>query len=120
MSAVKRANQRLNLVQGSEAWTNDGHIEVNVQSMRIGDTVLVSLPVEPFAELADDVKKRSNAVNTIFSGFSNGHFKYLPTDIAHEEGGYEVGVCVFGPGSADLAVRASLQAIDEVVNDFEQ
>ena len=120
VSAVKRANQRLNLVRGSEAWTHDGHIEVNVQSMRIGDTVLVSLPVEPFAELANDVKKRSNAVNTIFSGFSNGHFKYLPTDIAHEEGGYEVGVCVFGPGSADLTVRASLQAIDEVVNDLGQ
>ena len=120
VSAVKRANQRLNLVKGSEAWTHDGHIEVNVQSMRIGETVLVSLPVEPFAELANDVKKRSNAVNTIFSGFSNGHFKYLPTDIAHEEGGYEVGVCVFGPGSADLTVRASLQAIDEVVNDLGQ
>jgi hypothetical protein len=120
VSAVKRANQRLNLVRGSEAWTHDGHIEVNVQSMRIGQTVLVSLPVEPFAELGNDVKKRSNAVNTIFSGFSNGHFKYLPTDMAHEEGGYEARVCVFGPGSADLAVRASLQAIDDVVNDFKQ
>jgi hypothetical protein len=120
VSAVKRANQRLNLVRGSEAWTHDGHIEVNVQSMRIGETVLVSLPVEPFAELADDVKKRSNAVNTIFSGFSNGHFKYLPTDMAHEEGGYEVRVCVFGPGSADLAVRASLEAIDEVIDDFKK
>ena len=88
--------------------------------MRIGQTVLVSLPVEPFAELGNDVKKHSNAVNTIFSGFSNGHFKYLPTDIAYEEGGYEVRVCVFEPGSADLAVRASLEAIDEVVDDFEK
>ncbi|MDP7674033.1 MAG: hypothetical protein QGI31_04260 [Dehalococcoidia bacterium] len=36
------------------------------------------------------------------------------------KGGYEARVCVFEPGSADLAVRASLQAIAEVVNDFEQ
>ena len=120
VSAVKRANQRLNLVKASEAWTHDGHIELNVQSMRIGETVLVSLPVEPFAELGNDVKKHSNAVNTIFSGFSNGHFKYLPTDMAYEEGGYEVRVCVFEPGSADLAVRASLEAIDEVVNQIKQ
>ena len=45
---------------------------------------------------------------------------HIPTDIAYEEGGYEVRVCVFEPGSADLAVRASLEAIDEVVNDFKQ
>ena len=115
VSAVKRANIQLNTARLSDSQTQDGHIEVNVQSMRIGKTVLVSLPVEPFAELADEVKKRSNAVNTIFSGFSNGHFKYLPTDIAHEEGGYEVKVCVFGPGSAELTIRASLEAIEEVI-----
>ena len=40
--------------------------------------------------------------------------------MAHEEGGYEVRVCVFEPGSADLAVRASLEAIDEVVNQIKQ
>ena len=120
VSAVKRANHSLNFVDSSEAWTHDGHIELNVQSMRIGQTVLVSLPVEPFAELGNDVKKHSHAVNTIFSGFSNGHFKYLPTDMAYEEGGYEVRACVFEPGSADLAVRASLEAIDEVVNQIKQ
>ena len=53
-------------------------------------------------------------MNTIFSGFSNGHINYLPTDIAHEQGGYEIGVCVFAPGSAELAIRASLDAIDDV------
>ncbi len=114
VSDVKRANIRLNVARLSELHTRDGHIEVNVQSMRIGDTVLVTLPVEPFAELADEVKKRSSAANTIFSGFSNGHINYLPTDIAFEEGGYEVRVCVFAPGSAELAIRASLDAIDEV------
>jgi predicted nucleic acid-binding Zn-ribbon protein len=114
VSSVKRANIQLNTVRLSESQTQDGHIEINVQSMRIGETVLVALPVEPFAALADEVKKRSSAVNTIFSGFSNGHFKYLPTDIGHEEGGYETRVCVFAPGAAGLAIEASLDAIDDV------
>jgi hypothetical protein len=114
VSEVTRANIQLNVALLSHRLTENGHIKVNVQSMRIGESVLVSLPVEPFAELADEVKKRSTAVNTIFSGFSNGHINYLPTDLAHEEGGYEVGVCVFAPGSAELAVRASLEVIDDV------
>ena len=88
--------------------------------MRIGESVLVSIPVEPFAELADEIKKRSKTVNTIFSGFSNGHINYLPTDIAHEQGGDEIGVCVFAPGSAELAIRASLDAIDDVTPIYPQ
>ena len=75
VSAVKRANIQLNTARLLDSQAQDGHVEINVQSMRIGETVLVSLPVEPFAELADEVKKRSSAVNTIFSGFSNGHYK---------------------------------------------
>jgi hypothetical protein len=114
VSEVKRANIQLNVARLSHRLTENGHIKVNVQSMRIGESVLVSIPVEPFAELADEVKKRSRVVNTVFSGFSNGHINYLPTDIAYEEGGYEVGVSVFAPGSAELAVRASLEAIDDV------
>ena len=69
VSDVKRANIQLNVARLSDRLTRDGHIEVNVQSMRIGETVLVSIPVEPFAELADAVKQRSNSVNTVFSGF---------------------------------------------------
>jgi hypothetical protein len=114
VSEVKRANIQLNVARLSHRLTENGHIKVNVQSMRFGESVLVSIPVEPFAELADEVKRRSTAENTIFSGFSNGHVNYLPTDIAHEEGGYEIGVCIFAPGSAELAVRASLDAIEDV------
>jgi len=120
VSKVMRANIQLSVARLSDSHTRDWHIEIRVQSMRIGESVLVSIPVEPFVELADEIKKRSSSANTVFSGFSNGHINYLATDMAYEEGGYEVRVCVFEPGSADLAVRASLEAIDEVVNHFKQ
>jgi hypothetical protein len=82
--------------------------------MRIGDAVLVSAPVEPFAELAEEIKKRSNAPNTVFSGFSNGHYAYLTTDMAYEEGGYEVSVTPFAPGSSGLTIEACLEAVDVI------
>ena len=115
VSNVMRANIQLSVARLSDFHTRDGHIEINVQSMRIGETVLVSIPVEPFVELADEVKKRSGSANTVFSGFSNGHINYLATDMAYEEGGYEVGVTVFAPGSAGLTIEASLEAIDDVL-----
>ncbi|MDA1280994.1 MAG: neutral/alkaline non-lysosomal ceramidase N-terminal domain-containing protein, partial [Chloroflexi bacterium] len=100
VSKVMRANIYLNVARNSERYVRDGHITIGIQSMRIGETVLVSAPVEPFAELADEIKRRSGAPNTIFSGFSNGHYAYLTTDMAFEEGGYEVSVTPFAPGSA--------------------
>jgi neutral ceramidase len=115
VSKVMRANIQLSVARLSDINTKDGHIEITVQSMRIGETVLVSIPVEPFVELADSVKKRSGSAKTVFSGFSNGHINYLATDIAFEEGGYEVGVSVFAPGSSELAIGASLKAIDNVL-----
>ena len=115
VSKVMRANIQLSVARLSDTNTHDGHIEITAQSMRIGETVLVSIPVEPFVELAQGVKERSSSANTVFSGFSNGHINYLATDIAFEEGGYEVGVSVFAAGSAELAIEASLEAIDKVL-----
>jgi len=114
VSKVMQANIQLNVARLAAKQQQDGSIPITAQSMRIGEAVLVSIPVEPFAELAEGVKKRSPSANTVFSGFSNGHINYLPTDIAFEEGGYEVGVSVFAPGSADLAIEASLEAIANV------
>jgi hypothetical protein len=115
VSKVMRANIQLSVARLSDSNTKDGHIEINAQSMRIGETVLVSIPVEPFVELAQAVKERSGSANTVFSGFSNGHINYLATDIAFEEGGYEVCVSVFAPGSSELAISASLEAIAGVM-----
>lgn len=114
VSKVMRANIYLNVARNSALYVKDGMINMGIQSMRIGETVLVSAPVEPFAELADEIKKRSGAPNTIFSGFSNGHYAYLTTDMAFEEGGYEVSVTPFAPGAAGLTIEASLEAVDEV------
>ena len=98
----------------AERHGSGGQITIKVQAIRIGETVLVAVPLEPFAEIGLEVKANSPAERTFFSGFSNGHFNYLPTDIGIEEGGYEVDVSPFAAGSAGLVTRASLRAIEQV------
>jgi hypothetical protein len=114
VSRAQKANIALNCALLAERNAQDGHITVSAQAIRIGPAVLVAVPLEPFAEIGMDVKAKSPAGRTFFSGFSNGHFNYLPTDIGIEEGGYEVDVSPFAPGSAGLVTRASLEAIERV------
>ncbi|NQW17131.1 MAG: neutral/alkaline non-lysosomal ceramidase N-terminal domain-containing protein [Chloroflexi bacterium] len=117
VSRVMRSNINLNIARMVELIRVGDIITLRMQAIRIGNTVLVTMPVEPFAELGALVKERSVADNTVFSGFSNGHYNYLPTTNAYEEGGYEVRVSFFAPGSADLAVDACLEAIEQVWTD---
>ena len=114
VSRAKRANVALNVSRNSEGFRKGDVIPVRVQAIRIGNAVLVTMPVEPFAELGAQIKERSVATNTVFSGFSNGHYAYLPTDEAYEEGGYEVRVTPFAAGSERLAVDACLEAVERV------
>ena len=80
----------INVVKNQKLAARNGFITMRVQAIRIGDAVLVSMPVEPFAEIASSIKAKSSFDNLIVSGFSNGHNAYLPTTEAYEEGGYEV------------------------------
>ncbi len=114
VSRAKKATIALNCARLAEKHGEDGHITIRSQAIRIGETILVSVPLEPFAEIGLEVKDRSPASRTFFSGFSNGHFNYLPTDVGIEEGGYEVDVSPFAAGSAELVTRACVRAIEKV------
>lgn len=114
ISRAKKATIALNCARLAEDHGENGHITIRSQAIRIGETVLVSVPLEPFVEVGLEVKERSPASRTFFSGFSNGHFNYLPTDAGIEEGGYEVDVSPFAAGSAEMVTRASVRAIEKV------
>jgi hypothetical protein len=114
ISRAKKASIEVNCASLSARHGVDGRIKVRVQAIRIGSTVLVAVPLEPFAEIGLEVKAKSPADRTFFSGFSNGHLNYLPTDLGIEEGGYEVDVSPFAAGSAGLVTQASLNAVDRV------
>jgi hypothetical protein len=91
--------------------------EIPIQVIRIGNTALVAIPVEPFAEIGTAVKERSPADWTLFSGYSNGYYGYLPMAYAYPEGGYEVGpTAPFEAGAAEQMIEDCLEAIQKLWN----
>lgn len=94
-----------------------GKHDIPIQVIRIGNTALVAIPVEPFAEIGKAVKERSPADWTLFSGYSNGYYGYLPMAYAYPEGGYEVGpTAPFEPGAAEQMIEDCLEAINKLWN----
>ena len=80
------------------------HVDWPLQAIRIGSAALLSIPGEPFIEISQQIVERSPFRYTLFSGYSNGGFGYLPVRRAFEEGGYELQICPFSPDAADIVV----------------
>jgi len=68
----------------------DKDIETEIQVIRIGDTLIATLPGEVFVEFGLRIKKSSPFENTMVFGLANDMIGYVPTEIAFSEGGYEI------------------------------
>lgn len=67
----------------------EGAIDYEVQVLRIGNTALVGLPGEPFAELGLAVKMASPARHTYVAHCTSHYVGYIPTPEAIVRGGHE-------------------------------
>lgn len=65
-----------------------------VQTLRIGDLGIASLPFEVFVEIGFEVQERSPFKDTFFIGLGNGGLGYLPSPRQYELGGYETWLTV--------------------------
>lgn len=108
---AKRAYIALNI---AEVFGTGGSVDLPVQVIRLGDTAFVALPVEPFAEIGVEVKKRSPADWTVVGGYSNGYYGYMPMEYAYPEGGYEVTTSPFAPGAAEQTIEACVESIERM------
>jgi neutral ceramidase len=64
-------------------------VRLPVRVLRMNDAVIWAAPVELFSEIAIDVRSRSPFPHTLYFGYTNGWFGYLPTARGFAEGGYE-------------------------------
>jgi len=81
-----------------------------ISALRLGDTMIVTLPGEPVTLLMDHVKSLSPfpADKTIVVGYSQGHIGYLLTADDWLLGGYEPSINFWGPLEGEyLAERAA-------------
>ncbi len=95
-----------------------------IQAIRIGDTAIVAIPGEAFAEIALAIRDRSptDRAKTIFSGYSNGVISYLPSASEYPHGGYEVDYAhhsyglieQVAPESEEILVEAGVAMLKEL------
>lgn len=64
-------------------------IPVEVQALRIGESVLIAIPGELFAALGATIIEQSPAQHTFVLTYCNDYLGYFPTLVAYEHGGYE-------------------------------
>jgi len=87
----------------------DAPVEAEVQVLRVGDTALVGIPGEPFAEFGLQVKAIDDAAATLCVGYTNGYLGYIAPPVAWQQGGYEVELgmwSIVGPQAFALLLNA--------------
>ncbi|HUQ92356.1 MAG TPA: neutral/alkaline non-lysosomal ceramidase N-terminal domain-containing protein [Bryobacteraceae bacterium] len=90
------------------------HIDWQLQGIRLGPVALLGIPGEPFLEIGQEIAARSPFQQTLFSGYSNGGFSYLPARDAYPAGGYEVETSPFAPGAAEIVVEESVRMLQDL------
>ncbi|MED0872864.1 neutral/alkaline non-lysosomal ceramidase N-terminal domain-containing protein [Bacillus mobilis] len=70
--------------------TRQLRIDLEVQLFQVNDGMFSGIPLEPFSEMALEVKERLQNELAFFGGHTNGYIGYLPTKEEFAYGGYEV------------------------------
>jgi hypothetical protein len=89
-------------------------VDWELQCIRVGPVAFLSTRGEPFIQISQQIVARSPFPHTLFSGYSNGGFGYLPTRQAFDEGGYEIGASPFAPEAAETLVNESVRLLQEM------
>lgn len=108
----------LTVLQASlEDYKAEGRSELDVplQALAVGDTVLVGIPGEPFAELGLSIKEGWEPAQVLVVAYANGYFGYFPTMEAFQEGGYEAETSVFHPSAIQVLTTEARRLIAAVL-----
>ncbi|MFA7174610.1 MAG: hypothetical protein WC340_14595 [Kiritimatiellia bacterium] len=90
-------------------------IDVILQTFRVGEVGIATIPFEPFAEIGLDIKARSPFKPSFTIALANGGYGYLPTPEQHQVGGYETWMSV-----NKVETNASRKIVDEILKLFNQ
>ncbi|HEU0121559.1 MAG TPA: neutral/alkaline non-lysosomal ceramidase N-terminal domain-containing protein [Bryobacteraceae bacterium] len=113
-AATSKATQAGMKADRARLYHGRTHMPWQLQAIRIGDVALVCIPGEPFIEISQEIAARSPFPHTLFSGYSNGGFSYLPVRSAYPEGGYEVETSPFSEDAAELVVEEALRVLQDL------
>ncbi len=72
-------------------------VPAEIQGIKIGESVIISAPMEVLAEIGLKVKKASPFKHTYIASIANGYLHYSPPASYYPRGGYEVTECLLAP-----------------------
>lgn len=117
-AATARATQAGWRAATARGYFGKTHADWQMQGIRVGNVALLSVQGEPFVEIGLEIAAASPFPHTLFSGYSNGAFGYIPTREAFEAGGYEVETgSVFSPDAADVVVAEGLRMLRDLASE---
>jgi hypothetical protein len=105
------------LLRSSKSFYGKTTTEIEAHIVRLGDTVLIGVPLETFSETGKRIREQSPFAYTLFSGYSNGANGYLATAKEFPRGGYEVEQTAFAPEAADQLVRQVVELLNKIKQD---
>jgi len=90
--------------------------EVLIQTIRIGDLAICTMPFEVLVEIGLNLKAKSPAADTFIVELANGGYGYLPTPNQHKFGGYEtwLGTNRVQEDASDILTSQLLEMLDEM------
>jgi hypothetical protein len=88
-----------------------------MQAIRVGPVAFLSIAGEPFSAIGRRIASQSPFRHTLFSGYSNGGFGYIPERQAYDAGGYEIEATPFSADAADVVVREGAQLLRELAEE---
>lgn len=87
---------------------SDRVMEIELQGIRVGDSVFIAVPAEVFVEIGLELKKRAPQ-KTFIVGIANGYIGYLPCNEAYKDGGYEVVSARCAPEAHKLLIDKAIE-----------
>ncbi len=95
-----------------------GKLACEMQAMRVGDFLLLTIPGEPMVEYGFKVEKAiADRAIPIVIGYANGHLGYICTAESHKVGGYEPNSSPLLPEAEPLILAELGRLADRVLLD---
>ncbi len=96
----------------------EGRIDAELQAMKIGPYLLLTMPGEPMVEYGFKLEESiADRAIPIIIGYANGHVGYIATAAAYNVGGYEPNTSKLTP-EAEIMILTELSLLaDRVVGD---
>jgi neutral ceramidase len=80
------------------------------------DTAILGLPGEFFAETAEAIRHDAGVANLLVACYANHYVGYICPREVFDQGGYEAGVTLFGPGAEPQVRRTARALLREVTS----